>query len=129
MTAPVREAEPLVADPADDLALIEMANLPAEKTGVPGVIYISTAQGSHSPRAKWYPGRPYARAPCLSVTIEAQPKAFNHHLPQRAFDAAVGPVSVWVALNHAALLDFWNDGNSWLDDEVTAFKASLKRLE
>ncbi len=60
---------------AGEIALIEMANLPTEKTGVEGVVYISTTQGSHAPRVKWYPGRPAENAPCLSVTIEASPRS------------------------------------------------------
>ena len=114
--------------PADDIELIEMANLSTPQTGVEGVIYISTAQGSHGPRVKWYAGRPATGAPCLSVTIEAQPKAFNHHLPKHVFDAARTGVARWTALNHAALLDFWNDGTAWMDDEVTGFKAALQKL-
>jgi len=31
-------------------------------------------------------------------------------------------------LNRAALLDVWNHGDSWLDDEVTAFKERLAKL-
>jgi hypothetical protein len=113
---------------ADDIELLEMANLPREKTGVEGVIYISTAQASHAPRVKWYPARPAVQAPCLSVTIEASPQVFNHHLPNRVFDAAREPVIAWVVLNASALLDFWHHGASWLDDEVTEFKRGLKAL-
>jgi hypothetical protein len=119
-----------VADPvhADDIALFDMANLSPEKTGVDGIIDISTAQGSHAPRVKWYSARPAAQAPCLSVTIEASPQAFNHHLPTRVFDAASARVIAWVALNATALLDFWHQGATWLDDEATAFKRDLKTL-
>lgn len=113
---------------AGEIALIETANLPTEKTGVEGVVYISTTQGSHAPRVKWYPGRPAENAPCLSVTIEASPQAFNHHLPQRVFDAAGIAVKAWVALNGTALLDFWHHGSTWLDDEVTEFKQALAKL-
>jgi hypothetical protein len=115
-------------DVADDIKLIEMANLSTAQTGVDGVIYISTTQGGHGPRVKWYPGRPSATAPCLSVTVEAQPRAFNHGLPRQAFEAGRTAVARWVELNHAALLDFWNNGNTWLDDEVTAFKLGLQKL-
>jgi hypothetical protein len=111
-----------------ELGLFEMANLPAERTGVEGIIYISTAQASHAPRIKWYPERPRDGAPCLSVTIAAQPKAFNHHLQPRVFNAAAEQVGAWVALNHSPLLDFWEHGVTWLDDEVDAFKKALKKL-
>jgi len=76
----------------DALELIEMANLPTDRTGVEGVICISAAQARHAPRVKWYPGRPNDKMPCLSVTIEPLPQAFNHHLPARVFEAASMPV-------------------------------------
>ena len=113
---------------SDVIELIEMANLSTAQTGMPGTIYISTAQGNHGPRVTWYPDRPGPNAPCFSAAIEAEPKAFNHRLPKRVFDAAIDPVSAWVVLNRARLLDFWNHGNTWMDDEVTAFKQSLARF-
>lgn len=116
--------QPLV----DEIELIEMANLSTAQTGVEGVIYISTAQGGHGPRVKWYPGRLGANAPCLSVTVEPAPTAFNRRLPQPVFASGSEAVKRWVALNSGALLAFWNNGNTWMDDEVTAFKAALKRL-
>jgi hypothetical protein len=112
----------------DDPALIEMASLPADRTGVEGVIHISTAQARHAPRVTWYPGRPKDKIPCLSVTIEPLPQAFNHHLPARVFEAASMPVKAWVALNNGELLDFWDDGSSWMDYEVDVFKRGLKKL-
>jgi hypothetical protein len=92
------------------------------------VISISTAQGGHGPRVKWYPGRPSANGPCLSVTIGPEPKVFNHRLPPPAFASGSEAARRWVVLNQAALLDFWGNGNTWLDDEVAAFKAALKKL-
>lgn len=113
----------------DNIELIEVANLASDKTGVDGVIYISTAQARHAPCVKWYPGRPKEKAPCLSVTIEPTPNAFNHHLPARVFDSARLPVKAWVTLNYQDLLEFWNAGNNWMDDEVDAFKKSLKKID
>ncbi len=112
----------------DDIALFDMANLPTEKTGVDRVIYISTAPGSHGPRMNWYPARPARDAPCRSITIEPAPQSFSHHLPNQAFDAAHPAVAAWVTLNAAALLDFWDRGSTWLDDEVTAVKQALRKL-
>jgi hypothetical protein len=113
---------------ADTLALFEMANLPEARTGVPGVIYISTAQASHAPRIKWFPDRPRDGAPCLSVTIAADPQAINHQLPPRVYAGAVERARAWVALNQTSLLEFWFDGTSWMDDEVDAFKRALKKI-
>ena len=114
--------------PASDIELIEMANLSAKYTGVEGIIYISTAQGNHGPRVKWYADRPRSDAPSLTVTIERQPKTINNHLPRRVAETAADAVTAWVTLNYDALLEFWNNGNSWIDDEVDEFRKGLKRL-
>ena len=118
------------ADPAsDELDLVEMANLPSEDTGVPGIVYISSQQASHAPRVKWFPSAPKSRNdPCVSVTIQATPQAFNHNLPKRTVDFAAGPVTAWVALNHVALADFWDHGYSWTRQQVNAFIEGLDKL-
>jgi hypothetical protein len=108
--------------------LFEMANLTSKDTGVEGVIYISTAQGAHAPRVTWYPGRPHRQAACLSMTIEPEPQAFNHDLPARVAAGATEKVARWVRLNHAALIDFWRDGETWTRDEVNAFIDGLEKL-
>jgi hypothetical protein len=112
----------------DEIGLFEMANLSSAQTGVDGVISISTAQVGHGPRVNWYTGRPRDGAPCLTVTIEASPAAMNKNLPQNEADAAAGGVQAWVTLNQEALLAFWTEGNTWLDDDVAAFKRGLRRL-
>ena len=50
-----------------DDEIFEMVNLPRKDTGVDGIVYVSTAQGPHGPRVKWYPDRPGRDAPCLTV--------------------------------------------------------------
>jgi hypothetical protein len=115
-------------DGADADAVIEMANLPAEKTGVDGVIFISTKMGQHGPRVKYFrkPGRDQ---PSFSVSIEADPKVVASSLGDRVRDRAAAQVVAWVALNRAELLRFWNEGDTWLDAQVQAFKDGLKKLE
>jgi hypothetical protein len=115
---------------ADELAtdeLVEMANLTAAQTGVPGTIFISTAMGSHGPRVKYYvqPGR---AQPSFSVTIVDNPTVVANSLPVRTMRQMSPQVIRWVALNKDALLDFWNNGDSWTDPQVTAFKQALKRI-
>ena len=34
--------------------VVEMTNLQEDDTGIPGVIFISTAMGSHGPRVKYF---------------------------------------------------------------------------
>jgi hypothetical protein len=121
-----RGTAPVEADAPEEL--VEMANLPRRDTGVEGIIYISTAQGSHGPRVKWFPDRPSRDAPCLTVTLEAEPRAINHGLPSRQAQAAEAQVKEWVALNRDALLEFWQHGVSWTRDEVNAFIDGLAKL-
>ena len=115
---------------ADELALeelVEMANLTAAQTGVSGTIFISTAMGSHGPRVKYYvqPGR---TQPSFSVPISDNPSVAANSLPVHVMRQMSPQVIRWVALNKDALLDFWNNGDSWTDPQVTAFKRALKRL-
>lgn len=116
----------LLADPLDEL--FDMVNLPRKDTGVEGTIYISTAQGQHGPRIKWFPQRPSREAPCLTVTLDAEPRVLNHGLQARVAAAATPIVRSWVEANREALLRFWNDGLSWTRDEVDAFVDGLNKL-
>ncbi len=124
----LQEQSAMRAEQSDEIELFEMANLTSKKTGVEGVIYISTSQAGHAPRVKWYPERPQDGAPCLVVTIEQTPAAINKNLRQSVADAAADRVQAWVRLNCAALLEFWFKGNSWFDEEVDNFKKGLKSL-
>jgi hypothetical protein len=115
---------------SDELAaeeLVEMANLTTAQTGVPGTIFISTAMGRHGPRVKYYvqPGR---TQPSFSVAITDKPGVVANSLPIRTIRQVSPQVIRWVALNKDALLDFWNNGDSWTDPQVTAFKLALKRI-
>lgn len=44
-------------------------------------------------------------------------------------NAVSNSVITWVKLNHQKLTDFWFNGNTWFDDEVSAFKRSLIKLK
>ena len=111
-----------------DDTLFDMVNLPAADTGVTGVVYVSTAQGSHGPRVKWFPGRPGRDLPSLSVTIDVIPRVINHGLPEREARQAGEAVSAWVVLNRTSLISFWNDGLGWTRTEVNAFFEGLAKL-
>jgi hypothetical protein len=114
---------------ADGIELIDMANLPPEDTGVAGIIYISTAQGQHGAPIKWFPHAPKSRTdPCLSVSVSAAPDVGNLNLPQRMADSAVGPVVDWVALNHVALLGFWDNGYGWTRQQANSFIDGLRKI-
>ena len=112
---------------ADDIELFEMANLGPTVTGVEGTIYISTQQAGHAPRVKYHAGRPGPDQPSMSVTITDRPQIAASDLPDRVLRRMSPAVTGWVRLNHEKLSDFWFHGNTWMDDEVTTFKASLAK--
>ena len=123
------KAKDAIGHDPDTLELLDMANLEEADTGVAGVIYVSTQQGSHGPRVKWYPSRPTSRTDdCLSVTIAATPRVFNHGLPKVLETRIADPLTRWVALNHGALLDFWQNGWRWTRGEVSDFFDHLQKV-
>ena len=119
---------PRADTPSDDDEVFEMVNLPRSDTGVAGTIYVSSMQGPHGPRVKWYPQRPGRDASCLTVTLEEPPRVINHGLSARDARDGREAVATWVALNREALLRFWFEGSSWTVDEVYAFAKGLAKL-
>lgn len=118
---------PAYENARDDLALIEMANLPESDTGIPGWIYVSSRQGTHAPRVKYYVNRPARRAPCMSVVVSDEAPIFNHRLPADVIEQTGTLVQDWVRRNKDALLSFWNDGYRWSRDEVNQFLLGLRK--
>ena len=110
-----------------DEDIFDMANLPEERTGVPGVIMISTAMGRHGPRVKYYlktgPGQP-----SFSVTVASEPRVAATSLGERDLKRMAPGVLEWVRLNHEALARFWWDGAYWMNDEVQTFIAELQKV-
>ena len=115
---------PLAEELCDDI-LVEMANLTSAQTGVSGVIFISTAMGSHGPRVKYYvqPGR---TQPSFSVTIADSPAVAANSLPVRVVRQMSPRVIAWVTRNKDALLDFWYHGDTWTQPAVNDFIQELK---
>jgi hypothetical protein len=111
----------------DDLPLFEMANLEPYQTGIEGTIYISTKQGSHAPRVKYYAGRPGDNQPSMSVLIAPNPEVVESHLPVRTANRVAPMVREWVRLNHEKLRNFWFNGNTWYQREVDAFIDGLEK--
>jgi hypothetical protein len=103
-------------------------NLSGRRTGLPGVVSCSTAQGQHGPRIKWYPGRPGRETACLVVTLEDPPRVINEGLPPRIAREAARDAGAWAVLNSEALLAYWPGGLGWTEEEHTAFLDGLKKL-
>jgi hypothetical protein len=107
--------------------VVEMTDLQEKDTGIPGVLFISTAMESHDPRVKYFlnAGR---HQPSFSVSIAVQPAILANSVPERDLRRVAPDVVRWVALNRDALLRFWNDGDAWSVDELVAFVATLKKV-
>ena len=118
-------AEELAAFGDDDV--LEMTNLQEGDTGIPGVIFISTAMGSHGPRVKYFV-RAGRSQPSFSVSIADDPMILANSLPQRDLNRASASVIQWVRLNKDALLRFWNEGDGYSIHEVVDLVKSLKKV-
>ena len=129
-TADYRTRIPADISLADELSgedVVEMANLTSQQTGVPGTIFISTAMGSHGPRVKYFV-RPGRTQPSLSVSVADPPAVVANSLPVRVLRQRSPQVIEWVSRNRDALLDFWNDGDTWTQPEVNDFIQRLQRI-
>ncbi len=113
------------ASALDDV--FDMANLSQAHTGILGVVYISTRQGGHGPRVKYFE-KPGPDQPSFSVSVEEAPRVVASSLPDRVTTRMSRPVIDWVKLNRAALVDFWERGAYWMKEEVDVFIDTLKKL-
>ena len=120
-------ADTRLAEELADQDIVEMANLTQGQTGVPGTIFISTAMGQHGPCVKYFvhPGR---AQPSFSVSIADPPVMAANSLPTRTVNQMAPQVIRWVALNRIALLDFWQNGDTWTQPEVNDFIQRLQRV-
>ena len=95
------------ASTLEDDEVFDMANLSEARTGVPGVIYISTRVARHGPRVKYF-ARPGGDQPSFSVSIAEEPEVVANNLPERVLKRMSPKVIAWVRLNRETLLDFWS---------------------
>lgn len=111
----------------DDEDVFDMANLTESQTGIPGIVFISTAMGAHGPRVKFYlktgPGQP-----SFSVAVASEPRVLASSLEDREVRRTAPAVLDWVKLNHEALTRYWWEGKWWTDEEVSRFKQDLKKI-
>jgi hypothetical protein len=107
--------------------LMDFMTLTSLRTGVSGIVFISTAMGPHGPRVKYFPKTGKGQ-PSFSVSIAADPKLVASSLSDRTTDQMAPAVIAWVKLNYAELMRFWSEGETWTVDEVDAFRDRLKPL-
>jgi hypothetical protein len=111
----------------DDEAIFEMTNLPTSRTGIAGILFISTAMASHGPRIKYF-AKAGKNRPSFSVSISEHPTVLANSLPERVLNQMAPNVVKWVQLNYGPLLRFWNEGQTWTIDELNDFVDALKKV-
>lgn len=82
----------------DDDEIFDMANLSEARTGIPGVVRISTRVAKHGPRVK-YLEKAGADQPSFSVSIADPPEVVANSLAERIVKRMSPEVIEWVALN------------------------------
>lgn len=107
-----------------DIPLFDHMNLREHETGVPGHIFLSTAVAQHGPRVKYYV-KAANDQPSFSVSIAPNARVVASSLDDRITRSRGRQVIAWVELNRTALLDFWNEGAFWTEDERLEFKRTL----
>jgi hypothetical protein len=119
-------ADTTIEEDLADEDLVEIMNLREADTGVPGTIHVRTRISRHRPSIKYYAGRAGSDQPSCSISIEDPPRAVASGLSNRDIPRSV---FTWVTLNRIALLEFWNEGESWYTDEMERFRQGLRRVE
>ena len=105
-----------VADP------YEMANLYPRETGLPMTVWASPhGRSRQDARIKVCRTRGDKMDPANTAAVAIRPEPRVIHGPLAQSDFA--PVAAWIALNEAALLDYWNGTLGTIE-----FAASLRRL-
>lgn len=110
----------------DDDPAIETVNLGSNRTGMDGVIFISSAVRRHGPRVKYYVKAGHSQ-PSFSVSIAPEPRVLANSLPKPVLSRMAPRVIEWVALNREALIRYWNEGDAILVDDLAAFLDGLKK--
>jgi hypothetical protein len=111
----------------DEEALFEVTNLPSSRTGISGVLFLSTAMASHGPRVKYFVKTGKGQA-SFSVSVAERPRVVSNSLPERVLHEMAPLVIDWVRLNREPLLRFWKEGQYWTIDEMNAFADRLRKV-
>jgi len=111
----------------NNFELLEMANLHPVDTGFDsGILYVSTKQGHHGPRVKFFRNRAGEGNPSASISISSNPEVKEDSI--KITKSEINKVSAFIILNYKELLRFWKEGNSWSRQEVNAFFDNLKKV-
>lgn len=113
--------------PLNDDIIVEMANLTKNQTGINGIVFISTSMGNHGPRIKYFitAGK---NQKSFSMTISEHPKIVANSLPANVVAKVENQLKEWISKNCVSLMLFWQEGDTWTDEQVSNFKASLIKV-
>lgn len=126
----LKNTQPVFVDPsiffAEEDSPFEMANLSITETGIPGFIYISTRQGQHGARIKYYqklgPEKP-------SIVVSLHSLTIQHDSLGSSVSADIKKQVIrFVELNQDRLMDFWNEGCYWSFPVMQAFINGLEKV-
>jgi hypothetical protein len=117
--------------------IVEMANFRSQETGLHYSLHVrskeETLRTSHSeiPTLKVYADRP-GLSEFFSMTISKSPEVVEAH-KDRQFTKSVSAkdlahIRSWIVKNEARLMDFWDHGGTWFQDETDAWKTSLEKV-
>ena len=107
--------------------VMDLMNLNSQRTGIEGIVFVSTTMGGHGPRVKYFE-KTGKGAPSFSVSIADEPQLLASSLPERIVSRMAPQVIAWVRLNRQPLLAFWSEGAYWDEERAEAFKTMLKRI-
>lgn len=118
--------------------IVEMANFRSNETGIGYAVHVrskeETSRTAHSliPTLKIYSDRP-GNSEWFSVMIDKNPSIVPAHL-NKEFTKSLSTKEIkliqsWVIINYESLMNFWNNGGTWFEDEITSWKRTLKKAK
>ena len=107
--------------------VFEMSNQYEKDTGIPGCIYISSEEGQHGGRIKYYLNKPSRKYPCIIYNIYTL-KLVKDKLKDEVDAKTRKQILKWIELNQSELIRFWETGYDWNNEEKRNFEDNLKKV-
>ena len=105
----------------------EMSNIEHQDIGIDhGTVYISTHEGHHGPRIKYYRGRPGDNIPSASISISKNPEVKEDSRGLK--ESEKKELFAFVIKNKKVLLYLWVYGNTLLKREGDNKVNNLKKI-
>jgi hypothetical protein len=112
--------------PDEKEELVEMSNLRHTDTGLDhGSIYISSKEGKHGPRVKYYRDRPGSKSASISISDFPEVKEDALGLKSKELKQIIQ----FILINKKTLLKIWNEGHLMFKDEFNDVINSLNKID